>query len=86
MVELNLNKKNEYVLQHGDILVDKYDDESIGVLVKVNDNKYHVVVLGDSSLDLFETIHSESMSLNIIEEKYTLLKKHHQYKMTIDEL
>ena len=85
MVELNLNKKNEYVLQHGDILVSNYE-ESVGVLVKEDNEKYHVVVLSDSSLDLFETIHSESMPLESIKESFKLLKKHNEYKMTIDEL
>lgn len=85
MVELNLNKKNEYVLQHGDILVSNYE-ESVGVLVKEDNEKYHVVVLSDSSLDLFETVHSESMPLESIKESFKLLKKHNEYKMTIDEL
>lgn len=86
MIELNLNKKDRNVLEHGDILVNNYDEGTIGVLVKESDKKYHVVVLSDSSLDLFETVHSESMSLETIKESYKLLKKHNEYKMTIDEL
>ena len=86
MVELNLNKKDENLLEHGDILVDNYNEKSIGVLVKEDNEKYHVVILKDGCLDLFETVHSESMSLETIKESFKLLKKHNEYKMTIDEL
>lgn len=85
MIELNLNKKDENTLEHGDILISK-DEETTALLVKVDDGKYHLIVLYDDVVNPLETFHSESMPLDSILSGFKVLKKYNEYKMTIDEL
>ena len=85
MIELNLNKKEDDILEHGDILISN-DKETIAILTKVDDEKYHLIVLNDVLVKPLETFHSESMPLNSFSNGFKVLKKHNEYKMTIDEL
>lgn len=85
MIELNLNKKEDDILEHGDILISN-DKETITILTKVDNGKYHLIVLNDVLITSLETFHSESMPLESIKKSFKLLKKHNEYKMTIDEL